>query len=217
MAATLSADLDIATELKGLWITERLCEAYRRHLREFVELHDFVRSEVPVRLFCQLGSLALHSKGPAVASVLRQLQEKKPKVHQYVLCIKHLCWIETVVQGELTHERLARKREAVYERFKQLNTPYELMELWLRPYQKRPRGAPAKKTVLYLRALDFKNAHPATSWGTLAQKFCGSSAQSNTLKSWAYGMKKELADVGVEINLRNPAYAPEQRPPKRRQ
>jgi hypothetical protein len=137
-------------------------------------------------------------------------------VYQYVLCLKHLCWIETVVQGELTHEWLARKRAAVYERFKQLNMPYELVELWLRPYQKRPRGAPARKTVLYLRALDFKNANPATSWGALAQKFCGSSAQSNTLKSWAYRMKKELAEVGVEINLENPDYAPPQRRPTKR-
>jgi hypothetical protein len=66
--------------------------------------------------------------------------------------------------------------------------------------------------VLDLRTLDFKNANPQTSWGELARKFWGDVAQANSLKAWAMATKKELAELGVQIDLTNPDYAKRKNP-----
>jgi len=210
-SAPPSAQLIVAPELQGLGITARLCEAYDRLTWEALSLHEALLREVPIRVHLASLHLIEAPKSGSTSKLMPLLKKRRPLLYDYVVKLRSVFFITNLLEGEITEEWLQNKRKQTHDTFTELGADYSLVELFQRPYQKRPRKRPASKSTLYLQALDFKIEHPRTSWGKLAQKFCGSSAKENTLKAWTYGMAKKLAEVGVQISLENPGYSP-QRP-----
>jgi hypothetical protein len=200
--------LEIADALQRLEITATLCGAYDRLTAEGLSLYKLLRQEVSKQ---QLPARVLYDtlrllNSPKLDKLMLRVREKVPLLHDYVLKLKGLTLIENLLQGEVTDAWLQKRRQQMHDRLTQAGMPYELIELFLKRYQRRPRKRPASKATKYLQALDFKNANPQTSWGKLARKFCGDPSQANTLKAWAYRKKNELAEIGVQIRLDNPDY-----------
>jgi len=207
-----STHLTVAPKLQGLQITAKLCKAYDRLVEETFALHDLLLHQIPVQVQVDSLFLVKGTQPGKKSELMRRIKERMPELHDYILKMRGALFVEVLLEGEITEEWLRNKRNQVLNKLTEFGWPQELLDLFLSQYQSRPRKRPAAKSTLYLQALDFKIEHPRTSWGKLAQKFCGSSAQENTLKAWAYGTKKKLAEVGVQINLENPDYAtPERR------
>jgi hypothetical protein len=207
-----SDHLDIAPELQGLEITCKLRDAYDQHIRDFQAAHTEIRGRVPVQVLVGLHWMADYPRSSEASALWEKLRTQQPLGYKYAMAIKHAIKIETLVQGKITADLLEDKRRAIDDKLRRLGAPFEFLEDMLKPLQHLPRGRPARKAVLYLRALDFKNANPQTSWGELARKFCGDVEQANSLKAWAMKTKKELAELGVQISLTNPDYEKRKNP-----
>jgi hypothetical protein len=209
VSLTCPNSLEVAPELQGLEITARLIEAYNRLTAEGVSLFKSLeqqvsKQELPDRVLKD--ALRVYTN-PKLDELMPRMREKAPLLHDFVVTLRHLVFIENLLQGEITEERLQKKRQKLHDFLTQLRFKYAAMERVLKSYQRRPRKRPAAKATRYLQALDYKNANPQTSWGQLAQKFCdGDPSQANTLKTWAYRKKKELAEIGIQIRLDNPDY-----------
>jgi hypothetical protein len=207
-----SLGVDIAPELQGLEITRKLLDAYDQHLLDWIAAYTELYGKVPVRVLVGLGVIALHPRSRQASALWEKLRTQQPLMYKCAIASKHVIKIERLLRGEMTADRLEDKRRAIDDKWSRLGAPFEIREFLLKFHQHLPRGRSARKTVLYLCALDFKNANPQTSWGELARKFCGDVAQANTLKAWAMATKKELAELGVQINLTNPDYAKRRNP-----
>ena len=201
--------MTLAPGLHGLGITARLCDAYDQLTWDALSLHESLMQQVPLRaLVASLHLVEAHN-----FKLMALLQKKSRPLYDYVVKLQGLSFVTGLLEGEIDEEFLTKKRQQLDERHTELGTPYELKELFLRHYQRLPRHRPAAKSTLYLRVLDFKIENPATSWGQLARKFCGDPAQENALKAWAYGMKKKLAAIGIDVHLENPLARRRSKPP----
>ena len=201
--------LEVAPELQGLAITNRLREAYDRLITESMSLHELLvqqvsKQELPDRVLREALQLA---NTPKLKKLMPAMSKKAPLLHDFVVKLQGAIFVENLLQGEITDGWLQKKRAQIYDRLTQAGVKsHELLELLWKPYQQRPPRRPSAKAVDYLRALDFKNENPTTSWGELARKFCNDPSQANTLKTWAYRKKTELAAIGVHVRLDNPDY-----------
>ena len=189
--------LYVAPELRGLALTKKLCEAYDHCQHEWLGLHRELRRELSPRILVELFLLVGKFNSPFTQKLLPELKEKKPKAFAFVTSFRHAVWIENLLEGEITKSRLAERKSELLKGFLR-GAPFEVQELLLKPYNRRPQHAPARKASLYLRALDFKVAHPRTTWTQLAKQF---GADPNTLKTWSYRKKKELAEIGIQVRL----------------
>jgi hypothetical protein len=139
--------------------------------------------------------------------LLERMKKRVPHLDEFVLAARGAVWIEQILQGEVTEESLRREKERLYENLQLQHCPIELVEVFLKPYQRRPQSPPAKKRVLYLQALDYKRYHRETTWGQLALRFCKDKAMENTLKASVFAMRRGLAEVGIQVDLSNPSYS----------
>jgi hypothetical protein len=146
-------------------------------------------------------------KHPPEQSILRQMKKRLPHLDEFVIAARGAVWISRVLEGEVTKESLQNRKEKLYAHLQSAKAPYKLVEAFLKPYQCRPQGPPAKRRTLYLLALDHKRWHREVTWGQLALRFCKDKAKENTLKASIMAMKKQLAQVGIDVDLTNPAYS----------
>jgi hypothetical protein len=188
-------------ELLELQITRQLLARYKSLIGE---LPVVSWSDSPPEVISYISTLILRKKPDRQS--MADLKRQKVQVYQFVSTFRKLVWIDRTLQGEVTPQSLRDREREQFALLKQVDAPPELFQIWLK-WLKRPQGQPARKRVVYLKALDYKCSHPQTTWPQLAKKFCGSSGDQNKLKSWILQTKATMVDIGIEVDLKNPDYS----------
>lgn len=197
----------VAPELVELGTVKEMLTVYESLIRTVTSASRLIAwGEIPHKAVVGICEVVREKRRPD-KQLLERMKKRMPHLDEYVVAARGAVWIEQILQGEVTEELLRREKERVYENLRAAHCPIEIVEVFRKPYQRRPQSPPAKKRVLYLRALDYKRYNRETTWGQLALRFCKDKAMENTLKASVFAMKRGLAEVGIQVDLSNPSYS----------